>query len=352
MPYVDFNVLLQQGIAHAWLYFPVAILLGALHGLEPGHSKTMMAAFIIAVRGTIMQAALLGLAAAISHSLVIWALAALALTLGSQWNVETAEPYFQMGTGVIVIGMAIWTLWRIRNGSSAHHHHHHDDVKSLSSPDGALELRVFEDGAPPRFRITVESLSIEPAALRTLRPDGTVQEFSFIRGPEFWESNETIPEPHEFQVEAKLRGTFGEHTVTTVFSEHHHHDDEEEDDEHARQHAEQIRRRFDGREVTTLQIVLFGLTGGLMPCPAALSILLICLQLKEFTLGFSLVGAFSFGLALTLVTVGVVAAWGIREASKRSGFFNRMAVRAPYVSSIFLIILGTVFFVRGAWHFL
>jgi nickel/cobalt exporter len=104
---MDFNALLQQGAAHAWLYFPVAVLLGALHGLEPGHSKTMMAAFIIAVRGTIMQAALLGLAAAISHSLVIWALAALALSFGSQWNVETTEPYFQMGTGIIVIGMAI-----------------------------------------------------------------------------------------------------------------------------------------------------------------------------------------------------------------------------------------------------
>ena len=42
--------LLQQGTAHAWLFVPTAILLGALHGLEPGHSKTMMAAFIIAVR--------------------------------------------------------------------------------------------------------------------------------------------------------------------------------------------------------------------------------------------------------------------------------------------------------------
>ena len=35
--------LLQQGAAHAWLFIPSAILLGALHGLEPGHSKTMMA---------------------------------------------------------------------------------------------------------------------------------------------------------------------------------------------------------------------------------------------------------------------------------------------------------------------
>lgn len=349
---MDFNALLQQGAAHAWLYFPVAVLLGALHGLEPGHSKTMMAAFIIAVRGTIMQAALLGLAAAISHSLVIWALAALALTFGNQWNVETAEPYFQMVTGVIVIGMAIWTLWRIRKNSSGHHHHHHEDVKSLSSSDGTLDLSVFEDGVPPRFRIAVGPTAIEPTALRTLRPDGTEQAFSFMRRPEFWESNETIPEPHEFQVEAKLRGASGEHTVTVAFTEQHHHDDDEGDDEHARQHAEQIRRRFDGREVTTPQIVLFGLTGGLMPCPAALSILLLCLQVKKFTLGFSLVAAFSLGLAITLVTVGIVAAWGMREASKHSGALSRLAHKAPYLSSILLIVLGTAFFLRGAWHLL
>ena len=57
----DFASLLQQG--NAWLFIPSAILLGALHGLEPGHSKTMMAAFIVAVRGTLKQAVLLGLAA-------------------------------------------------------------------------------------------------------------------------------------------------------------------------------------------------------------------------------------------------------------------------------------------------
>jgi nickel/cobalt exporter len=47
----DFSALLQQGVANAWLFIPSAILLGALHGLEPGHSKTMMAAFIVAIRG-------------------------------------------------------------------------------------------------------------------------------------------------------------------------------------------------------------------------------------------------------------------------------------------------------------
>lgn len=57
----EFTTLLQQG--NAWFFIPSAILLGALHGLEPGHSKTMMAAFIIAIKGTIKQAVMLGLAA-------------------------------------------------------------------------------------------------------------------------------------------------------------------------------------------------------------------------------------------------------------------------------------------------
>src|SRR5438876_1624406 len=104
--------LIQKSAAHAWLFIPSAILLGALHGLEPGHSKTMMAAFIVAIRGTIWQATLLGLSAAISHSLIIWLLAAVALKFGSGWNAETTEPYFQLASAVMIAGLAIWMFWR------------------------------------------------------------------------------------------------------------------------------------------------------------------------------------------------------------------------------------------------
>jgi len=69
------NAIMQPGSASSLFYIPTAIVLGALHGLEPGHSKTMMAAFIIAVRGTIAQAVLLGLAATISHTAVVWLVA-------------------------------------------------------------------------------------------------------------------------------------------------------------------------------------------------------------------------------------------------------------------------------------
>lgn len=96
----EFSTLLQQG--NAWLFVPSAILLGALHGLEPGHSKTMMAAFIVAIRGTLTQAILLGLAATLSHTVVVWAVAMAGLYFGQNWSAETTEPYFQLASGVLI----------------------------------------------------------------------------------------------------------------------------------------------------------------------------------------------------------------------------------------------------------
>ena len=101
----SFLALVQQG--NSWLFVPSAVLLGALHGLEPGHSKTMMAAFIIAIRGTLAQAVLLALAATASHTAVVWAVALAGLRYGAQWNTERTEPYFQLLSAVLIIVVAL-----------------------------------------------------------------------------------------------------------------------------------------------------------------------------------------------------------------------------------------------------
>jgi nickel/cobalt exporter len=95
--------------------------------------------------------------------------------------------------------------------------------------------------------------------------------------------------------------------------------------------------------VTTWQIMLFGLTGGLIPCPASITVLLLCLQLKQVALGATLVLCFSIGLAATMVTVGVAAAIGMRHAEKRwSGGFAAFARKAPYFSGGLIAIVGLV----------
>ncbi|WP_431495239.1 nickel/cobalt efflux transporter [Pseudomonas brassicacearum] len=271
----NFAELLQQGGTHAWLYFPSAILLGALHGLEPGHSKTMMAAFIVAIRGSVKQAVLLGLAATLSHTAVVWLVAIGGMYLGQGLDAETTEPYFQLASAALIIAIALWMLWRTWRGeqmfrfaqSHDHHHdhdhHHHEHDHGHPEPKGlALSLAGYQDA-------------------------------------------------------------------------------------HEQAHANDIRKRFTNREVTTGQIIVFGLTGGLIPCPAAITVLLLCLQVKEVTLGGLLVLCFSIGLAITLVTVGAAAAIGARQASNRWPWLGTVARRAPYLSSVLIIGVGLYVGIHG-----
>lgn len=387
-----FSELLSQGSAHAWLFIPSAILLGALHGLEPGHSKTMMAAFIVAIRGTVAQAVLLGIAATVSHTAVVWGIAFAGMYLWRGVDAESVEPYFQLASAAIIIAIALWMLWRTRqdqrmakaaaghshdthHGShpqSGHEHPHqhaqkqgghaHGDLRRIDTGHGLVSLEVFEDGVPPVWRLRTERGHAWKAAdvkVSTERPDGSVQAFVFSDRGDYLESTSEIPEPHEFM--ARLSLGHGGHThdydLSFVEGEGHDHVHEElrglematdgYQDAHELAHANDIRHRFADRPVTTWQIVLFGLTGGLIPCPAAITVLLLCLQLKELTLGFVLVLCFSIGLAITLVTVGAIAALSVRHATKRWSWFSTVARRAPYVSSLLIIAVGIYIGIHG-----
>lgn len=342
--------LLQQDAAHAWLFMPSAILLGALHGLEPGHSKTMMAAFIIAVRGTVAQAILLGLSATFSHTIVVWAVALVGMRLGSHWSAEASEPYFQVVSGALIIAIAGWMILRTRRegrrADAGEPHGHGAGTHRIDTGHGLLALEIFEHGAPPRWRIHPQDGRNWPAAdvtLSTERPDGSQQTFAFADRGAYLESLDTIAEPHAFTATLRLSHDAHAHDYAIVFTEHHHGlaaVAADPHDAHAAAHADDIRRRFGPSAVTTGQIVMFGLTGGLIPCPAAITVLLLCLQLRQFTLGVTLVLCFSIGLAITMVTAGVIAALGLRHAARHWSGFGRFARRAPYASGAVIICVG------------
>jgi len=368
----------QDYLAHGqgWLFLPAAVLLGALHGLEPGHSKTMMASFIISIRGTVAQAVLLGLSAAFSHTLIIWVLAAIGLHFSGQLDVEGLEPWFQLATGVIIVGMAAWMFTRIRRDrrATSHHHHYADEPKPpgtqgahggpllATGANERIEISVFETNVPPRFRLYFYDQRQQPIAppadqtltLETSRPDGTKHLFEFTHQGTYLESVSNIPEPHEFSVGLKVSSGGYPITYYSSFEEHHHHShDASQDgfvDAHQREHAQQLESRFAGQTVTTRQVVIFGLTGGLMPCPAAFAVLLLCLQVKQFALGFATVLAFSIGLAVTLVAVGSAAALSVREASRRFAGFAAFAHRLPYASVGLITAVGLVLAALGLKH--
>ena len=366
-----FAELLQQGSAHAWLFIPSALLLGALHGLEPGHSKTMMAAFIVAVRGTVWQAILLGLSATLSHTAIVWAIALAGLYFGRNLDLEASEPWFQLASALIILGVAAWMIfatWREQRAAHNEHDHDHDhghghdETRRIDTGHGVLILSIFEDGVPPEFRIVAESgslLEADDVIVTTTRAGGATQSFTFERDGDRLRSTEAIPEPHAFAARLTIGHRGHVHAFDVAFSEdghghghghghdHGHHGLDASDpgyqDAHERAHAKDIKARFADRKVTTWQIILFGLTGGLIPCPASITVLLLCLQLKEVALGATLVLCFSIGLAATMVTVGVIAALGMRHAERRwAGGFATLARRAPYASGMLISIVGAV----------
>ena len=374
----DFATLLQQG--NSWLFVPTAIVLGALHGLEPGHSKTMMAAFIIAVRGTLAQVVLLGLAATLSHTAIVWVIGLAGLYFGQRWNLATSEPYLQIASALLIVGVALWMIGRTWSNRALHaqagqdpEHDHvpggpHDHADALRSirridiPGGALQLTLETDGPSAHFGVrATEGPLPAPDELQvvTSRSDGSEEVFGFRRAGESLVSAQAVPAPHEFIARLRLgqAGPPQEFDLEFVAPGHRHAVADYAgldvtapgyQDPHELAHANDIRRRFGNRQVSTGQIALFGLTAGLVPCPAAITVVLLCLQLKKFALGATLVLGFSVGLALTLVVSGAVAALGVRHLSRRFGvFFGSLARRVPYFSGALILVVGVYLGYRG-----
>lgn len=253
----DIASIIAAGASNPWLYLPAAVLLGALHAMEPGHSKSLMAGFLVAVRGNAAQAVLLGVSAATGHTLVVWALVIAALWLGNDLIEKQAYPWLVLLSGLMILVIAARLIWTMmRHDHHAHHHdhgHHHD----------------------------------------------------------------------------------GAHA--------HHHDD---CDGHHHETPEQLAARYGDRQIRNWEVAWFGFTGGLLPCPSAIAVLLVALKLNAVALGVVMVGAFSLGLAVTLVSVGLVAVWGLRKASGLKGF-DRWTVWLPRISVAIVTLLGIGVTIHG-----
>jgi len=149
--------------------------------------------------------------------------------------------HFEEAIPIAVLGLMINILsaWLLSGGDHHGHshghlhgkdehpeHHHVEQVQRLETPVGVLSLSIFEEDAPPVFRIRPESgaklVAAHKVIATTIRADGTRQVFAFTQKAGFFESSTEIPEPHCFKVLIKLPDS--EHVAT--FEEHHHlHDD-------------------------------------------------------------------------------------------------------------------------------
>jgi len=140
---------------------------------------------------------------------------------------------FNEAIPIAMVGLAVNVASVLLLSGGEHHHghghahdgeaHHRDDAHRVETGIGALQLEIFEDGVPPRFRLTSEN-GIQPRAgdvtVETERPGGARQVFALADRGGYLESIDEIPEPHAF--DAHIRLGAGAQPYAVAFREHEH----------------------------------------------------------------------------------------------------------------------------------
>lgn len=122
-------------------YYLFLFGLGCLHALEPGHGKSLVAAYLLGQQAKPSQALLLGGTVGLLHAVGALSLLALAMAFfqlapdaASAWS-SSLQFYGQLLAGLVIIGLGVWLLLSEAMPSLAGGHHcdHPDhETKKLS----------------------------------------------------------------------------------------------------------------------------------------------------------------------------------------------------------------------------
>jgi len=262
-----------QGSGLAGFYI-AAFVLGAFHALEPGHGKTVVAAYLVGSKGRTYEAVLLGIIVTITHTFSIIVLAVIAKFAAASYTDRQLHTYLGFIAAVLILGVGmsmLYSRWR-----AIHRLHHHSHGHNHGGHDHDHHDHEHEQIHPP------------------------VMEHE-------WE-HKHIHEAHAH--------SHGGHTHTHYAPK-------------------------PGEKLSLWKLAVLGISGGLVPCPAAFALLLAAVSAGALAKGVGLVLVFSLGLAAALVAIGI----GVLKAASFSGRFMDTERIAPYIamaSAVLVTLIGVV----------
>jgi ABC-type nickel/cobalt efflux system permease component RcnA len=283
----------------------LAFWFGALHALEPGHGKTMVAAYLVGSRGTPKHAALLGATVTFTHTISVFILGLATMFLSRYVMPDRISKTLGIVSGLSIVWIGALLLWKRSRGlSHAHtrehghvHDHHHHHPHDHSDDHGHAHTHDHQHA-------------------------------------HFHEHSHAHSHPHTHEDE----------------HDHHHHDHGHSHDHDHHQHHGPLTHTHDGHTHTHLppsdislgSLLALGASGGLVPCPSALILLLSAISIGRVGLGMILLVAFSLGLAIVLTATGmlVLYARNLLPEHKRTNnaFFRYM----PVISAAAILLIGVL----------
>ena len=270
------------------LALAISFIWGAAHAMTPGHGKTIVGAYLVGSRGTLKHALYLGLTTTITHTLGVFALGLVTLFAAQYIVPETLYPWMSLLSGLFVVGIGI-NLFASRFKSSGI--------------------------ALPRIDSNVKKPVLSP-----------VFEHSHAESP---------GHSHKYVLNTSgssehLHIHDHDHPHVHRHDPHHHHDHNHSHGDYSHMPPEQI---------TWRNLLALGVSGGLIPCPSALVVLLGAIALNKIGFGLILVLAFSLGLAATLTAIGMLFIYAGR-LFQRFPTQGRVIRLLPVLSALFVSAIG------------
>jgi cation diffusion facilitator family transporter len=172
-------------------------------------------------------------------------LAMIALLIGYEAVVRFLAPVpisFREAIPIACLGLIvnIVSAWLLSGGDDHHHSHSHgqrhgaaadaSDRRDVVTRFGIATVEIHEADGPPRFRLRIVGLGVDvartlPASIETDRTSGKRSQFPLTWREGYFESDETIPEPHEFAARLTLGAGPGAATYAMAFEEPNDHAD-------------------------------------------------------------------------------------------------------------------------------
>jgi ABC-type nickel/cobalt efflux system permease component RcnA len=246
----------QLGLGIVLVAMAASVGLGAFHALEPGHGKTVVAAYLVGSRGTAWHALMLGLIVTVTHTAGVYVLGAVTLFASHYIVPERLYPWLGVTSGLIIAGLGLSLF--LRRYAVAAHLQAHPHPHGHSHPHGHHHDHAHAPGV--------------------------------------------------------------EHAPTHHRHPHHH--------------------QAPLSTVSPRDLLTLGVTGGIVPCPAALVVLLSALSLNRVGFGLLLIVAFSIGLAAVLIAMGVLMVYAHRLMARFQGDGVLIARWLPLTSAALMTGFG------------
>lgn len=231
----------------------IAALLGALHALTPGHGKTIAGAYLVGEKATIRHAIVLGGSVTVTHTASVLLLGAVTISLADRIDPGTLANTLRWASGVLVVGIGLTLLVRRLRGASHGHNH---------GPGGHTHGHSHDHG----------------------------------------HSHEAGHAAHDHAGRDHAGHT---HELDDAAHDHDDNQDQGHQPEASYHKGDHVHTYQSEPRSTFRRLVALGASGGLVPCPEALGVLIVAVSLRRQAFGMAMIISFSLGLAAVLVAIGI-----------------------------------------------